>query len=100
MTEVETTISLLRKYCKPFGTSATTFTKSSIVQGAPGSGKSHVILYLSLCAMSMGLRVMTTALMGVSANALGGIHIHKLFGMWPNVGRSPSLRITLCVVLR
>ena len=73
--------SLIEKYCIKFGRPSTTFTKNAIVHGAPGSGKSHIILYISLIAMYKGLRVMTTALMGVRANALGGVHMHRLFGM-------------------
>ena len=71
-------VRLLEKYCQQFGDAAVTFTKGEIIHGVPGSGKSHVISYLSLVALSMGLRLMTTALMGVRANAFGGIHLHRL----------------------
>ena len=78
---VQIAVRSIIKYSFEFGPQATVFNKGNIIEGAPGSGKSHIILYLSLFAMSLGLRVMTTALMGVRANALGGIHLHRLFGL-------------------
>ncbi|KAL7538852.1 hypothetical protein ACHAXR_012264, partial [Thalassiosira sp. AJA248-18] len=86
---VEIATRSLQKYATQFGPETTTFNKGNIVHGAPGSGKSHIILYISLYAMSLGLRVMTTALMGVRANALGGVHIHRLFGMMPKKSGNP-----------
>ena len=71
-------VRLLEKYCQQFGDAAVTFTKGEIIHRVPGLGKLHVISYLSLVALSMGLRLMTTALMGVRANAFGGIHLHRL----------------------
>ena len=71
----------IRKYTHQFGPETKTFTKGCIIHGAPGSGKSHVNGWLALYAMTQGLRVMTTALMGVRANALGGVHFHRLIAM-------------------
>ena len=70
---------LIEKYHRQFGPTTDIFTKGEVITGVPGSGKSHVIQYLSLVAMSKGLRVMTTALMAVRAMALGGEHMHQLF---------------------
>ena len=71
-------VRLIKKYSQQFGDATVTFTKGEIIHGVPGSGKSHVISYLSLVTLSMGLRLMTTALMGIRANAFGGIHFHRL----------------------
>ena len=79
----------IMRYSQQFGPNAVTFNKGNVVHGAPGSGKSYVIQYLSLYAMSQGLRLMTTTLMGVRANALGGIHWHRLFGVKPQGPANP-----------
>ena len=71
----------LTKYSRQFGPATTVYTKGTVVHGAPGSGKSHVSLFNCLYAMTLGLRVMATALMGVRGNALGGVHLHRLFGL-------------------
>ena len=69
-------VRLLEKYRQQFGDQALTYTKGEIIHGVAGLGKSHVISYLSLVALAFGLRLMTTALMGVRVNAFGGIHFH------------------------
>lgn len=55
--------------------------KNTVIYGAPGTGKSFVSQSLVLYAISQGLNVISTALMGVRANALGGggLHLHQLF---------------------
>lgn len=53
--------------------------KNGIVYGAPGTGKLFVGKILVLYAISQGLNVISTALMGVGANALGGKHLHEIF---------------------
>ena len=68
----------IQKYTNEFGAGACTYTKGEIVHGVPGAGKSHVISYITLVALSLALRVMTTAIMGVRANAFGGMHFHML----------------------
>lgn len=75
---VDIAVRSLVKYKQEFGKGACTYTKGEIITGVPGAGKSHVVSYITLVAMSYGLRVMTTALMGVRANAFGGIHFHRL----------------------
>jgi predicted GIY-YIG superfamily endonuclease len=69
------------KYRAISGRASTTYTKNVVVYGAPGAGKTFVSQLLVLYAISQGLNVISTALMGVRANALGGagLHIHKLF---------------------
>ena len=79
----------LNDYKVQFGPRALKFTRGLIIHGGPGCGKTHVVMYMSLMAMSFGLNVMTTALMGVRANALGGIHVHRLFGLNPKNSSNP-----------
>ena len=78
---VQVGVKAINKYSKQFGVKASTATRGEIIHGFPGSGKTHVIKYLLLYAMMQGLNTMITALMGTRANALGGIHIHRLFGL-------------------
>ena len=61
------------------GPGASIYTKNIIVRGVPGSGKSFVTKYLHLYALSCGLRVIPTAVMGVRASSMAGEHMHKLF---------------------
>ena len=79
----------IQKYSQQFGPEASTFTKGNITHGAPGSGKTHINQYLTLYAMSQGLRVMTTTLMAARANLLGGIHFHRLLAMIPRKTGNP-----------
>ena len=69
------------KYQLQFGPGATTYTKSPIIHGAPGSGKSYIAELTCLYIMSQGLKLMSTALMAVRAMAIGGIHLHKFLGL-------------------
>ena len=55
------------------------FVKCRVIAGSPGSGKSFILNYISVYAMSKGLKVAMTALMAKRAVHLGGIHLHKLF---------------------
>ena len=90
-------VRLLAKYVQHFGEAVTTFTKGEIIHGVPGAGKSHVISYISLVAISMGLRLMTTALMGVRANAFGGIHLHSLLCLSTKTSLNPYRLAELAV---
>lgn len=71
---------LINRYCAQCGEGALTYVKNLIVFGVPGSGKSYIMQLITLYAMSKGLRVMTSAIMGTRATLLGGIHLHKLLG--------------------
>lgn len=64
-------------YLSTFG--CNTVTKGVLFNGAPGAGKTYLLQTVGLYAMSMGLRVMTTALMATRARTLGGLNIHQLF---------------------
>ena len=56
-----------------------TYTKNMITFGSPGTGKSYLGELKVLYALLLGLNTITTSLMGVCANALGGKHIHIFF---------------------
>lgn len=86
---IKIALSSLKDYQIQFGPRALKFTRGLIIHGAPGCGKTHVVMYISLMAMSFGLKVMTTALMGVRANALGGIHVHCLFCLMAKDSSNP-----------
>ena len=66
--------------------SQTTFVKFRVIAGSPGSGKSFLLNYAEIYAMTKGLKVVVTALMETRAIHLGGVHIHKLFHLPPNKG--------------
>jgi len=53
------------KYLQQLGPRAATQTKNLLIQGVPGSGKSYVAQYLNLYAISKGLRLVPTSIMGV-----------------------------------
>ena len=55
------------------------FVKCRVIAGSPGSGKSFILNYTALYAISKGLKVAMTSLMARCSVHLGGIHIHKLF---------------------
>ena len=70
----------VNNYSRQFGN--LTFTRGVISEGAPGSGKSFVLLNQGLYAMTQGLRVLSTALMAKRSIAVGGgYHLHKLFAL-------------------
>ena len=73
--------SAINKYTCQTGRQTLSVAKGLITHGAPGSGKSFVAQYTTLYALSQGLNVTSTALMGTRANALGGIHMHRLFAL-------------------
>lgn len=75
------------RYCQQFG--STGHTKGILNNGAPGAGKTFVLQAQGLYAMTKGLRVMSTSLMAVRSNAIGGYHLHRLF-QW-EVGKNANL---------
>ena len=50
--------------------------KNMTTFGSPGTGKSYLGELTILYAFSLGLNTITSSLMGVRANALGGKHVH------------------------
>ena len=61
------------------GEDSLTYTKNMITYGVPGTRKSFIGEILVLYCIALGLRTISTALMGVKAIFFGGIHLHKLF---------------------
>ena len=72
-------ISYVKKYMATTGHDSTTYTKNVIIYGAPGTGKSFIGELLVLYILSQGLNILSSSLMGIRANSIGGIHLHKLF---------------------
>jgi hypothetical protein len=62
---VEIGIHSIDKYLQQLGPRAATQTKNVLIHGIPGSGKSYVAQYLNLYAISLGLRLVSTLIMGV-----------------------------------
>ena len=50
-----------------------------LITGAPGTGKSYVLMMLFLYCLSKGLSTTLTSFTSVRARQMGGIHLHKLF---------------------
>lgn len=74
-------------YCTQFGNPH--YTKGMLLNGSPGAGKTFVATIIAIFAMSQGLRVLSTSLMAVRANALGGYNLHRLFA-W-SIGHKANL---------
>ena len=65
-------------------------TPSICLVGAGGTGKTTIMKRSLLYAMSQGLSVAVTCVLGERSNELGGTHIHKLFGFSPQQNLSPT----------
>ena len=77
-------INCLKETILKYAGAGDTFTKSLILNGPPGCGKTFIMMIASLFALAQGLMVSPTALMAERASTLGGIYIHKLFCIPPN----------------
>ena len=62
--------------------------KNPIVYGSPGAGKSYVGSMTVLYTLSQGLNIISTALMALRAQALGGLHLHEIFKLPTSDGAS------------
>ena len=60
------------------------YVKNTVITGAPGSGKTYLTNIIALHAISLGFNVGITASMSQRAVQIGGLHIHKLFGILMN----------------
>jgi len=81
-------INCVRSYSRQFSENMG-YTKGLLVNGAPGAGKTFIEQAVGLYAMSQGLRVMSSSLMAVRSNAIGGYHLHRLFQL--DVNNSSNL---------
>lgn len=75
---IENCVDAINEYINVFESKGK-FVKCRVTHGAPGSGKSFIMQYSTLYAVSCGLKVATTAMMSCRAIHLGGQHVHKLF---------------------
>ena len=57
------------------------YVKNTVITGAPGSGKTYLTNMMALYAISLGFDVGITASMSQRDVQIGGLHIHKLFGI-------------------
>ena len=62
--------------------------KNPIVYGSPGAGKSYVGSMTVLYTLSQGLNIISTALMALRAQALGGLHLQEIFKLPTSDGAS------------
>lgn len=86
---IDFVVGQINKYRSFDGNASRVYTMNAVVHGAPGTGKSFVGQLSVLYAVSQGLNIISSALMGVRANAIGGTHIHKLFPFPTNGNQSP-----------
>ena len=84
---IELGVNAVDKYCKQFG--RLQLARGILNNGSPGAGKTYCMCKQGLYAMTQGLRVMSSSLMAVRANAIGGYHLHRLF-QW-EVGKTANL---------
>ena len=68
---------------KYLDSSSMTHTKGVIIHGGPGTGKTHIAKLAVLYAISKGLNIISTSILGVRASYLGGTHLHSLFSWTP-----------------
>jgi len=85
------------KYMIQVGEKANTCTRNVVFHGVPGSGKTYLAQLVSLYGISLGLRVMTTSMMGIRANVLGGIHYHRLFSVTTKSNLTPYRMAELAI---
>ena len=72
-------IQVINKYRSTTGRESTTYTKNTVIYGAPGTGKSFIGQMTVIYCVMQGMNVFSTSLLGVRANALDGIHLHNWF---------------------
>ena len=65
------------------------FTKSIIVRGHPGAGKTFCMLYTALYTISKGLNIVTTSQMDKRALQLGGKNWHQLLMLGTDQNQTP-----------
>ena len=56
-------------------------TRSPLICGKAGGGKTHLLMMLYLYCMSKGLNSILTAFTGERGQRMGGLHVHRLFGL-------------------
>jgi hypothetical protein len=76
-------VSVMKEAMIKYAQAQHTFTKSIIINGPPGCGKTFLMMIASLFALAKGLTVTPIALMAERASTLGGTYVHKLFCIPP-----------------
>ena len=77
--EQQVAVSLIQRQIDRYRSAGSVCLKNPCVHGAPGAGKSFVGSVAVLYALSRGLNVISTALMALRAQAIGGTHLHEFF---------------------
>jgi hypothetical protein len=87
----------IKKYIDPHSLIQST---NPIIHGCPGSGKSFISLYNVLYCISQGLNICPTAVTGVNAARVGGLHWHPLLCIDPNQSHAPPQRQAELAILK
>ena len=92
----------IHKYLDPpiIDSTSMTHTKGVIIHGGPGTGKIHVAKLAVLYALSKGLKIISTSILGVRASYLGGTHLHSLFCWTPQNQESAAYKTALSALKR
>jgi hypothetical protein len=94
--------STINKYINPplIDSTLMTHTKGVIIHGGPRTGKTHVAKLVVLRALSKGLNIISTSILGVHASYLGNTHLHSLFCWTPQKHKSTPFRAAISALIR
>ena len=76
-----------------------TYTKNVMIVGFPGGGKTFIMMYVLIYAISKGLCIISVAMMAHRACQLGGWHWHKLLRVPVDRGNNMSVHRMIEVAL-
>jgi hypothetical protein len=77
-----------------------THTKGVIIHGGPGTGKTHIAKLAIFYALSKGLKIISSSILGVRAYSLDGTHLHSLFCWKPQRYKSRPFRTAVSALDR
>ncbi len=94
--------STIDKYINPpsIDSSTITHTKGVIIHGGPGMGKTHLAKLAILYALSKGLKIISSSILGKCASFLGSTHLHSLFCWKPQKHKSAPFRTAVSALDR
>ena len=96
---IKTCVNAIDKLCDPmFGDNGNSFIKGVTIHGPPGSGKTFVLSYILIYALSKGIVGFISTLQARRACAIGGSHFHILFGLQCNNRNSPFRAAELAII--
>ena len=81
-------LATLNEYDDP---TRTTMTKSTMIAGGPGNGKTHCLMYSALVFYGRGKIIVPCAILADRARAIGGEHFHMLFCFPTTMGTAQRL---------